>query len=191
MRSTRRSLVLILLASWLITAMSSTPAVAQDSTPDNACPTSSAEDNIELVQRVYVAINSNDADAIHEAFSDDMVHNLERYGLDDDHSTNADEVALAAAMHEFYPGHETTIEEIFAADGNRVVAVTTQTIVEHLITGDSVELDIPIEVEGITIFTIECGEIAQMHGVQDELSLLVGLGVVQNPMAAPEATPES
>ncbi len=187
MGSIRRLPVFAMVAGLLVGGAVGTSAVAQDATPDAECVATTPEENIALVEQLYEAMNTGDGDTIDAVLDDEVTHNLDRYGLPDDSTTNDDEVALSQAFLQFYPGSATVVDDIFATE-NRVVAMTTQTITEHTLTGESVVLDEVLEVKGITVFTIDCGEIVDMTGAVDELGLLIGLGVIADPLGG-EATP--
>jgi len=79
------------------------------------------------------------------------------------------------------------VVEIFGTD-NKVVLESIWTIGDHTVTGETVELDTPLEVISISVFTIECGEIVSLNTLVDELALLVGLSVYE-PLPTMEATP--
>lgn len=171
--------------------LGASPAAAQDATPGAGdCRTTTVEENIALVEQLLEAIQTSDAATIDALMADDYTHNLDRYGLPDDPASNADEANLAVMIAQFYPNVTYTIDTIFGAD-DKVVVEYTQTYTEHTLTGETVVLETPIVVKTIAIFTIECGEIASLTAVADELALLTGLGVVTLPEIAPEATPAS
>jgi len=163
-------------------------AANQDASPaPTDCPATSVEENIALVEEAQAAVASADADAIDRILADTYTYNQNRYGLPDDPTSNEDEIELATRIHEFYPGSTHEVVEIFGTD-NKVVLESIWTIGDHTVTGETVELDTPLEVISISVFTIECGEIVSLNTLVDELALLVGLGVYE-PLPTMEATP--
>lgn len=188
MHEIRQKFAISLVTLLCITSFSIASVGAQDSTPVDAteCAVTTPEENVALVEDFTAAQESGDADAIDRLLADDLIYELERYGLENDDQTNDDEVALALALEQFYPGSVTETEETVAS-GNLVAAHQVLTIVEHNITGETVTLDEPLKVDMMVIYEIECGEIAHIHGVVDELELLTGLGIIA-PIGG-EATP--
>jgi ketosteroid isomerase-like protein len=154
---------------------------AQDAT----CPATTVEENIALVERLYQAVADTDAETIDEILADDYTHNVNRYGLPDDPTSNQDEINLAMMMHQFYPGSTDVIREIFGVD-NKVVLESTRTIDGHTFTGKLTSLEEPFEFRTIAILTIECGEVASMDALANTLELMVALGVVTLPEIGPE-----
>src|SRR5690606_14654042 len=105
--------------------------------------------------------------------ADDLVYELDRFGLEVDHTTNDDEVAMVMMQAQVYPGVTHEVEEIIAQD-NHVVVHQVLLIDAHMLTGEHVELEETLEVDQVIIFTVECGEIVHIHGVIDTYQLLTG-----------------
>jgi hypothetical protein len=163
-------------------------AGAQDATPADAgeCVATTPDENVVLVENLIAAFEAGDAETVDSILADDLVYDIDRYGLPDDPASNDDEISLAAMQEQIYPGSVTTINETIAA-GDKVVSHQTLTITEHLLTGESIVLDAALEVDQVIIYTIECGEIVHLHGVVDEYELFTGLGLIV-PLPG-EATP--
>lgn len=168
----------------------SSSTLAQDATPaaSGECVATTPEENVALIETFIAATEAQDAETIHALLADDLVYELDRYGLEVDHTTNDDEVSMIVMQEQFYPGSTTTIEET-VAQGDMVVVHQVLSIDSHLITGELIELDETLEVDQVIIYTIECGEIVHIHGVIDEIHLLTGLGLIEPIMGSDEATP--
>jgi ketosteroid isomerase-like protein len=190
MSSIRRTIAISAVSLCCLTGFSFAAASAQEATPAGSadCAVTTPQDNIALVENLSAALEEGDAETADLAMADDLVYELDRYGLEHDTTTNDDEVAMAVTQEEFYPESAHVINEIIAAE-NKVVVHQTLTIVEHNITGETVELEETLEIDMILIYTIECGEVVHIHGVVDELGLMQGLGIV--PPIGGQATPES
>jgi ketosteroid isomerase-like protein len=187
-----RSMMTVLSIAFGFLLLSSASAVAQEATPaaEGDCPVTTVEENVALVERLYEAVANSDAETIDEIFADDYTHNVDRFGLPDDPTSNEDEIQLVMMMHQFYPGSTDVIREIFGAD-NKVVLESTRTIDGHTFTGELTSLEEPFEFRTIAILTIECGEVVSMNAMANTLDLMVALGVVTLPEIGPEATPEA
>jgi len=51
----------------------------------------------------------------------------------------------------------------------------------HMLTGEMVEMETPVEAHGIAIYTIGCGQIQESSVLLDTYGLLVGLGLLPAP----------
>jgi hypothetical protein len=170
--------------SWVVLALAMTAVLgvgvvgAQDGSPD-ACPTTTEEENIALVQGYAEAVEAGDTAAIDAALADAYTHNQNRFGLPDDPASNQDEITLAMMLQALYPGSTASIDQILA-DGNTVVVATTRTITQHQLdpNAEPTTLAEPLAIRSIAILQIECGEIASANILTDELSLLIGIGVI-------------
>jgi ketosteroid isomerase-like protein len=190
MGSLRQKTAIVLVSIVSLLGISASTALGQDATPADAgeCATTTVEENVALVEQFLAAVEEQDAETIHALLADDLVYELDRFGLEVDHTTNDDEVAMIALQAEVYPGVTHVVEEIIAQD-NHVVVHQVLTIDAHLLTGELVELEETLEVDQVIIYTIECGEIVHIHGVVDTYQLLTGLGVIAPIMTEPEASP--
>jgi len=189
MRSFRQSAGIAIVSLLCVTGVSATVVGAQDATPDatGECVATTPEENVALVEGLIAAFEEGDAETADAILADDLVYEIDRYGLPEDPASNEDEVNLAVMQEQVYPGSVTIIEETVAA-GNMVAVHQILTIDEHLLTGESIVLDATLEVDMVLFYTIECGEITHIHGVVDELALLTGLGIIA-PIGGEEATP--
>ncbi len=190
MGSLRQKSAIVLVSLISLLGVSASTGLAQDATPADAgeCATTTVEENVALVEQFLAAVEEQDAETIHALLADDLVYELDRFGLEVDHTSNDDEVAMIAMQAEVYPGVSHVVEEIIAQD-NHVVVHQVLVIDAHLLTGEHVELEETLEVDQVIIYTIECGEITHIHGVVDTYQLLTGLGIIQPIMTEPEASP--
>ena len=164
-------------------------AVAQDATPAGDCPATTPDENVAIVTAYLIAFEAQDDAAIDAALADDYADNVDRYTAPVDDTTNQDEVSLAHALEQYYPGSAYSIVDIFGA-GDKVAVTVNFTVTGHMLTGELVMLETPLEVEGISIFTIECGMIASGYGVSNQFELLTGVGAIPPLEMGPAATPE-
>jgi ketosteroid isomerase-like protein len=161
--------------------LSSTAVAAQDA----SCPATTPEENVALVQRLYEAVNTVDAKTIDDLLADNYTHNVNRYGLPDDPTSNQDEIQLATMMSQFYPGSTDVVREVFGS-GDKVVVETTRTITGHTFSGKLATLEQPFEFRTIAILTIQCGQVVSMDALGNNLELMIALGVIQLPDIAPK-----
>lgn len=159
------------------------PVSAQDPTTMD-CAVTSPEENLALVTAYVEAHDVADQAMIDELLHDGFVDNGNRHTLEIDESTNDDEHQLAVMMETLYPGSEHRIDEIKAFD-DQVLVVTTVVVTAHTLTADGTEvaLDEPAEMSGMSLFTIECGQIASAHTVTDLFGLMTTLGFQLAPPA--------
>ncbi|MGD9711655.1 MAG: hypothetical protein AB7V46_06265, partial [Thermomicrobiales bacterium] len=145
MRQLRVLSLLIALVGGMAFGVTGMTTIAQDASPESDdCAVTTVEENIALVQRLYEAVANSDAETIDEIFADDYTHNVNRYGLPDDPTSNDDEIQLVMMMHQFYPGSTDVVRDIFGAD-NRVVLESSRTIDGHTFTGELTSLEEPFE----------------------------------------------
>jgi hypothetical protein len=148
-------------------------AAAQSVSPE--CEVTTPEENVAIVQAYVDAHNGGDADAIDSILHDEYVDNNNRGMPGVDETSNADEIAAAQQLEALYPDHETRVDEIKGFD-DQVVLATTLIVTKHTLTGSEVTLDTPVETEGLSLFTIECGNIVSARVATDVIGLLTELG---------------
>lgn len=167
-------------AALLGVSMLTAGGFAQDSTPSGSpgsCPTTTADENVQIVQDYMDAVKAGDADTADALLSDDFQHDL---------STDLIDVPNE-------PGNADELERMdIAADVNaEVIAVVAQNdwvAIEWTfdITGEHIDLgDIdPSQAGSVDVMTfvrIECGEIAEAHFASDALRALLELGFEVTP----------
>jgi hypothetical protein len=188
----RLSFTAALLAGSFVALVSAPGVSAQDATPAaTECVVTTPEENVALVTSYIQAYDAADAAGIDQTLADAYADNIDRGSQPNDPASNDDEAALAAALEATYPNSTYTINEIAPLGDNRVVADVTINITDVAAAdGTPTTLAAAINVDSISIITIECGEIASARTVSDGLSLVLGLGFTLSPPAA-EATPVS
>jgi predicted ester cyclase len=172
------------------------PAVsaAQDSTPE-ACPATTEEENIALVSRWYEEVyNQGNLYAVDELLSDDF--NRFRAGVEfTNEAGNDDDRAFAEMIMSEFPDVQFGIEDIFASDDSVAVrTITTGTHMGPMVDiGNAPATGLPMARNNIAIWRVECGELAEQWIVQDNLGMLLQLGVITEAELAdadaPGATP--
>ncbi len=190
MGSLRHKTAIVLVSLVSLFGITASPALGQDATPSDAgeCVATTPAENVVLVQQFLAAVEEQDAETIHAVLADDLVYELDRFGLEVDHTTNDDEVALIAMQAEVYPGVTHVVQDVIA-ENDKVVVHQILTIDAHMLTGEHVALEATLEVDQIIIYTVECGEIVHIDGVVDVYTLLTGLGIIAPIMSEPEASP--
>jgi len=157
-------------AALLGITMMATGSTAQDAaTP---CPTTTAEENLQIVQQYFDAVESGDLETADSLLSDDYQHDL---------STDLLEVPNA-------PGNDDELERIsIAAEVNHEVVNTIaqndwvaiewrfDLLGSHLEI-EGVDLSAAGEVDVMAFVRIECGEIVEAHFASNILRALLAHG---------------
>lgn len=162
---------------------SATPAAVADTSDD--CPTTSEEENAELVRRWYdEVLTQGNLDQIEQYLHEDHRHwrPLGWYTGGIDARTET-----IQGWQEAFDGFTVT-PDLILTDGDLVVARWTASGT-HVGTWEGIEpTGASVSWTGNTIFRIACGRIVEERSEADALSFFQQLGVVQWP---PEATPTS
>ena len=170
----------------------STPLAAQAATPDAAaCPETTPDDNKALMIRWYELLSAGDWESVAVLAADDVVY----------HDASPAEESQVGGTGEWaserlqdYPDLQISIEQIVAEDDLVALylryAGTQQGDVEE-------EQGVPAtgrqnEWVGMSLVRIECGKVAEIWNVADNLGRLQNLGVItpdELRSAEPAATP--
>lgn len=158
-------------------------ALAQDATPaaSDTCPDTTPDDNAAIVQRYWDEVwnNNNDA-ALAEVFAADEVHH---WGLGDDTNGVDEFLARIAAFRTAFPDFQIHVEKT-VKEADHVVSYYRATGT-HQGTWLGVEpTGTEIEYNGVNIFRIACGKIAESWGVANHLGLVQQIGGL-NAVATP------
>lgn len=135
----------------------------------------SIEDNIALIHRVVDAVNWDNIEALDELFAPDAIrHDLAELFS---HGSAAETQAFLRALKTAFPDLHVVIEQEFAADDR--VTVVLKSIGTH----QGEFLGAPptgkrIENEGITIYRIADGKVAESWQLADWLGVLEQAGAV-------------
>jgi steroid delta-isomerase-like uncharacterized protein len=178
--------VVLFVAGWFAPAR----AAMQEATPAG-CPTTTPEENKELVRRWFDALSSGNPEDLAAVAAPDIIY----------HDPAPEEEAQTGGSEEWagerqqdYPDLQVTVEQM-VAEGDMVASYqrsmgTQQGDVEE-------EQGVPAtgrqtEWVSMGLFRIECGKIAEIWSVADDLGRLQRLGVItaeELQSAAPVATP--
>lgn len=168
-----------------------TPAATQQATPDAACAQTTPEQNEDLIRDWFAALAAGNSDDVAALAAPDVVYHAPSPDLSpptDDAGTWANQ------RQQDYPDLAVTVEQIFATD-DMAAAYTRYTGTQS---GDNEDaLGVPVtgrsvEWVGMANFRIECGRIAEIWSVSDDLGRLRQLGVITDEelqSAEPAATP--
>lgn len=165
-------------------------AVAQEATPEAACPTTTPEENKALVQQftneVYQAHN---AAAVAAYLSEDFNRNNPTRPSSNEPGTADDEERVARSLREF-PDLAGTIEDIIA-EGDQVMVLLR---IRGTQEGDFADIGAPAtgrpaEWLSVVIWRVECGKLAANTVVTDRLTEYRQLGIVSDDELASVDTP--
>src|SRR5215211_5240647 len=187
------ALIVVALAIALFVPLLPTRGVAQEATPAADCPATTPEENKALVERLCAALSGGTSDDVAELAAADIVY----------HDPSPREEAQTGGTEEWasdreqdYPDLQVTVERVIAEDDlvasyQRYMG-TQQGDVED-------ERGVPstglaTEWVSMGMFRIECGKIAEIWAVADDLGRLQRLGVITDEelqSVAPLATPSA
>ena len=185
------ALIGIVFTVGLVAPMPSSPAVAQEATPAADCPATTPEENKEIINRWFAALSGGTAEDVAALAAEDIVY----------YDPSPEEEAETGGTEEWagdreqdYPDLNVTVEQVIA-EGDRVASYQRDTGTQQGDVED--ELGIPatgIETEWVSMatFRIECGKIAEIWSVADDLGKLQRLGVITDEelqSVEPAATP--
>jgi steroid delta-isomerase-like uncharacterized protein len=181
----------IALTVGLVGPVRSPRAVAQEATPTADCPATTPEENKELVRRWFAALSGGTGEDVAALAADDIVYHDP--SPREEPQTGGTE-GWAGDRQQDYPDLEVTVEHLIA-EGDLVASY-------HRFTGThqgDAEEDQGVPATGLAtewvstgIFRIECGKIAEIWAVADDLGRLRHLGVITDEelqSAEPVATP--
>lgn len=152
-------------------------AVAQEATPTADCPVTTPEENKDLVRRWFEALSGGAGEDVAAVAADDIIY----------HDPSPREEAQTGGAEEWasdrkqdYPDLNVTVEHVIA-EGDMVASYQRYTGTQE---GD-VEEEQGVPATGLSTewvsmanFRIECGKIAEIWAVADDLGRLQRLGVI-------------
>ena len=167
--------------------------VAQEATPAADCPATTPEENNALVERWFAALSGGASEDVANLAAADIVY----------HDPSPREESQTGGTEEWasdrgqdYPDLEVTVEQVIA-EGDMVASYQRYTGTQQ---GD-VEDERGVPATGLAtewvstgFFRIECGKIAEIWAVADDLGRLQRLGVITDEelqSVAPLATPSA
>jgi steroid delta-isomerase-like uncharacterized protein len=187
------ALIGVSLAFALFVPMLPARGVAQEATPAADCPATTLEENKALVERWFAALSGGTGDDVAGLAADDIVY----------HDPSPREASQTGGTEEWasdreqdYPDLQVTVEQVMA-EGDMVASYQHYTGTQQGDVED--ERGVPatgLETEWVSmgLFRIECGKIAEIWAVADDLGRLQRLGVVTDEelqSVAPLATPSA
>lgn len=166
---------------------------AQEATPAAECPVTTPEENKALVTQWFDALGSGDADGVAALAADDVVfHDATPEGSEETGGTED----WANSRQADYPDLTVTVDRLIA-EGDLVASAQHYTGTQQGDTEDQLGLPVTgVKVEWLSMahFRFECGKIAEIWTVADELGRLERLGIITEDElqdAEPVATPSS
>lgn len=185
-----------LAAALACAAVLSLPAslpAAQEATPAADCPPSSPAENVALVQQWFTALSEGTSDDVAALASPDLVYHAPSPDLP---PQTDDAGTWANKRLQDYPDLTVTVEQVFGA-GDMVAAYVRYAGTHQGDTEDAQGVPatgLPTEWVGMVNFRVECGKIAEIWSVADDLGRLRRLGVItadELRSVEPVATPAS
>ena len=142
---------------------------------------SRSEANKDLIRRVIAeAFNAGNLEVVDEALAADYV---EHQAAPDAPGGPAAFKAFVRAFRATFPDVHATVEDMVAEEDRVALRVTWRGSQQGAL-GEIPATGLPVEFGGYHIYRFEDGKIAEHWGLQDDLGLLLQLGVI-----APEAVP--
>ena len=185
------ALIVVALAIAVFVPLLPARGVAQEATPAADCPATTPEENKELVHRWFAALSGGTSDDVADLAAADIVYHDPSPREESQTGGTED---WASDRTQDYPDLQVTVEQVIAED-DMVASYQRYTGTQQ---GD-VEDERGVPATGLTtewvsmgIFRIECGKIAEIWSVADDLGRLQRLGVITDEelqSVAPLATP--
>jgi predicted ester cyclase len=183
----------VALAIALLVLLLPVRGVAQEATPAADCPATTSEENKALVERWFAVLSGATSDDVADLAAADIVYH-DPSPREESQTGGTEE--WASDRSQDYPDLQATIEQVIA-EGDMVASYQRYTGTQQ---GD-VEDERGVPVTGLTtewvsmgLFRIECGKIAEIWAVADDLGKLQRLGVITDEelqSVAPVATPSA
>jgi steroid delta-isomerase-like uncharacterized protein len=187
------ALLSVALAITLFVSLLPARGVAQDATPTAGCPATSPEENKALVDRWFAALSGGASDDVAGLAAADIVYH-DPSPREESQTGGTEE--WASDREQDYPDLQVTVERAIA-EGDMVASYQRYTGTQQ---GD-IEDERGVPATGLAtewvsmgMFRIECGKIAEIWAVADDLGRLQRLGVITDEelqSVAPLATPSA
>jgi steroid delta-isomerase-like uncharacterized protein len=184
-------LIGVALAIALFVPLPPARGVSQEATPAADCPATTLGENKELVHRWFAALSGGASDDVAELAAADIVYH-DQSPRDELQTGGTEE--WASDRGQDYPDLQVTVEQVIAED-DMVASYQRYTGTQQ---GD-IEDERGVPATGLAtewvsmgLFRIECGRIAEIWAVADDLGRLQRLGVITDEelqSVAPMATP--
>jgi steroid delta-isomerase-like uncharacterized protein len=170
------------------------PAAAHQASPAASpaagCRATTPEENKALVRRYFEAHNERNPAAVAELLSDDFVRNNVAFPQQDQPSGAADDVARVEEWLATFPDLQISIEELIA-EGDTVM---TYQVWRGTQDGPIPQWGAPatgrlMAREATSLWRVECGQLAEVSVVVDNLTMLRQLGIITDEELATVGTP--
>jgi steroid delta-isomerase-like uncharacterized protein len=186
-------LLAFLFAASALTPGRSGPVAARQASPaaGTPCPATSEEENAALVRRyLEEAYNGRNPALAHDLLADDFVRHNVGAPHRDQAQGNDDDVARVEEWLTAFPDLHVAIEKLITSEDTVVgLLIWSGTHDGPLPHWDAPVTGQVMERESITIYRVECGQIAENWIVQDNLTMLRQLGVITDDELATAGTP--
>jgi steroid delta-isomerase-like uncharacterized protein len=187
------ALIVVALAIALFVPLLPARGVAQEATPAADCPATTPEENKELVHRWFAALSGGTSDDVADLAAADIVYHDPSPREESQTGGTED---WASDRTQDYPDLQVTVEQVIAED-DMVASYQRYTGTQQ---GDVEDergvpaIGLATEWVSMGLFRIECGKIAEIWAVADDLGRLQRLGVITGEelqSVAPLATPSA
>ena len=187
------ALIVVALAIALFIPLLPARGVAQEATPAADCPATTPEENKELVHRWFVALSGGTSGDLADLAAADIVYHDPSPREESQTGGTED---WASDRTQDYPDLQVTVEQVIAED-DMVASYQRYTGTQQ---GDVEDergvpaIGLATEWVSMGLFRIECGKIAEIWAVADDLGRLQRLGVITDQelqSVAPLATPSA
>jgi steroid delta-isomerase-like uncharacterized protein len=187
------ALIVVALAIALFVPLLPARGVAQEATPAADCPATTPEENKELVHRWFAALSGGTSDDVADLAAADIVYHDPSPREESQTGGTED---WASDRTQDYPDLQVTVEQVIAED-DMVASYQRYTGTQQ---GDVEDergvpaIGLATEWVSMGLFRIECGKIAEIWAVADDLGRLQRLGVITDQelqSVAPLATPSA
>jgi steroid delta-isomerase-like uncharacterized protein len=185
--------IALAIALMLFVALPPARGAAQEATPAADCPATTPEENKALVERWFAALSGGTSEEVAGLAAADIVYH-DPSPREESQSGGTEE--WASDREQDYPDLQVTVEQMIA-EADMVASYQRYTGTQQ---GD-VEDERGVPATGLAtewvsmgIFRIECGKIAEIWAVADDLGRLQRLGVISDEelqSVAPLATPSA
>ena len=186
-------LIVVALAIALFVPLLPAHGMAQEATPAVDCPATTPEENKELVHRWFAALSGGTSDDVADLAAADIVYHDPSPREESQTGGTED---WASDRTQDYPDLQVTVEQVIAED-DMVASYQRYTGTQQ---GDVEDergvpaIGLATEWVSMGLFRIECGKIAEIWAVADDLGRLQRLGVITDQelqSVAPLATPSA
>ena len=167
------------------------PAAAQDATPASDCPATTHDENKALVRRYFEDHNEHNPAIVAELLSDDFVRNNVAFPQQDQPAGAAEDVARVEEWLATFQDLQDCHPEELIAEGDIVMTflVWRGTQDGPITQWGTPATGRPMAREATSLWRVECGQLAEVSVVVDNLTMLRQLGIITGDELATAGTP--